>query len=1313
MKKPSRVVRRSDSNAPSSTKKGLGASVQDSSPRSGREETPKTHFEDAQNRLSRTFEDFRDRLLKTDWTNPAVRLRKTSTRSSFDLAPLSTLYASLGEKIVVRGSTSEGRECLVKHGDLDEKAVEARAQLYDLERTVRLSKDETGVYDLYVGFPFLRGHLTDGHHLRGPLILFPARLTRKSDDKLPGWYVEFSDSRPPIANHALFETLRKKQSLDLMNRLEDKLPDIFQAARMPGKDFITDVSRQLAEFFSESGVEVSGVSKSEDVELQPLSVVTGKSQAEGNVREPLSIECSAVLGRFPQGSTSIFEDYQDLLDRVTSGNENLDKLKSVILKPTSGTSQGVTQSPTVPPSVDEQLVNAALPSDPSQDLAILAANANDYLLVRGPPGTGKSQLIVNLITHSLFSGNRVLVVCQKRPALDVVFERLQRISLEKHVAIVHDSREDRKNLYSRLAQTYETIEAAPPRKAPTTSFSSCAKEILKTVNELNLLVEQFHAERPCGASLQELYAVADPNLPRTGVFRGVITRLTLADLDAILHDIDPLVKGFHRFDSDKSHLKGARPFSQSAFQRTEDASLALVSVLGQCGDRGLICLENITTQEGVLSSIRYYRGRLHEFTRYFRRSWWHARKRVLNLLDEHELDEGHDPSAKLLSMVEAGQRFYYSIRTLEPYVTAGVLDGLLELVPSPAPLKARLEYLLKCVPELPSLLAYDSELSRLTEPARDAFLSWMKRFPDIPEQVASLIRNEMIHEWIHDIEQSTPLLQVDGLEKYLRLQHELQGLVDKKRKLVVEVLSAKLEARVKSPPLTVGEENSAAGDRANRMKEIIHEFTKKSRVRPIRELLGRYSDDFFNLAPCWLTSPEAVSDIFPLSEGLFDLVIFDEASQLAVERSVPACYRGKHVVIAGDEKQLPPFDLFQLGESESLADDDEGPQYDADSLLDLARQSVQACELSWHYRSDYQELIDFSNRVFYRWRLNVCPNSQRGLSIPPVQFIHVRGSWENSRNEAEADEVVNQIRRILTEARSSGGKVPSIGVITFNDEQRRLVEGRIDQQCQVEPEFNTLYQAVANAAKLDDRPFVKNIERVQGDERDVILFSVGYAPGPEGKFPAHFGTLNLQGGENRMNVAITRARTKMIVLASFDPDQVDLSRTTNRGPKILEGFLRYAKAISLKDDGKLQAVYSKYGGVDMDDQNPPESNRLGETLEPQLHRSLTATGLGVDKFIGRGRYRIGVGVIHPQNSERYAVGIECDGKMFTSASSSLERDVTRPRFLEQRGWNIERSWSQRWFRDRSQEVSRLQSRVQEVVKSSPKSSSTTTPDNGL
>ena len=457
--------------------------------------------------------------------------------------------------------------------------------------------------------------------------------------------------------------------------------------------------------------------------------------------------------------------------------------------------------------------------------------------------------------------------------------------------------------------------------------------------------------------------------------------------------------------------------------------------------------------------------------------------------------------------------------------------------------------------------------------------------------------------------------------------------------------------------------------------------------------------------PCWLLTPEVVSDILPLSKNIFDIIIFDEASQIFVEKSIPAIYRAKSIVIAGDDKQLQPnsvakkkLDKFDDIEGEIEEFDDEefeendSVALDEVSLLDVAQKMYKGSLLSYHYRSNYEELINFSNYAFYQGRLIVAPNKE-DKNYLPIERIKVNGVWNKRKNIKEAEETYILVKKILKERKEN----ESIGIVTFNEAQKELIRTYLEEQCEKDPEFSVLYlkEKVRHDDTEDKSIFIKNIENVQGDERDIIIFSIGYARDLEtGRVASRFGTLSQAGGENRLNVAISRAKKKIYVITSIEPEELLVETSKNEGPKLFKKYLEYVRAVSEKRRQEvkdiLSSLFRKY------DINQENKIHFDSDFEKEVYTSLKKCNYEVHTQVGVSGYKIDLGIYSKEKSE-YILGIECDGATYHSSPSARERDVYRQKFLESRGWIIHRIWSKDWWRNPENEIQKIRNLLQNLI----------------
>jgi very-short-patch-repair endonuclease len=450
---------------------------------------------------------------------------------------------------------------------------------------------------------------------------------------------------------------------------------------------------------------------------------------------------------------------------------------------------------------------------------------------------------------------------------------------------------------------------------------------------------------------------------------------------------------------------------------------------------------------------------------------------------------------------------------------------------------------------------------------------------------------------------------------------------------------------------------------------LLNEARKKRRFRPLRKLFADLPTLLPALKPCLLMSPLSVAQYLGESAMNFDVVIFDEASQILPADAIGSIGRGKQVVIVGDQQQLPPTRFFSV--DLQGADDDEDEEA-PESILDACLASgLPRKRLRWHYRSRHEDLIAFSNHHFYDGELITFPSPNAATRA--VTFIHVPdGKYMRGTSRSNPKEALRVVDLIVEHVRQSPER--TLGVITFSEAQMQEVYAALDARKRESQELEPLLR--------EDGPegfFIKNLENVQGDERDVIIFSVGYGIDVAGKMTMNFGPLNRSGGERRLNVAVTRARERVTIVASFQPTNIDPARTSVRGVHLLRRYLDFAVQGPTALLGEITSAGSDF-------ESP---------FEASVAVALQAQGLPVVAQVGVGGYRIDLAIKDDQ-SDQYILGIECDGATYHSSKTARDRDRLRQQVLENLGWRIHRIWSKDWIRDPAGETQRVLNSVSEA-----------------
>ncbi|MGB7347673.1 MAG: AAA domain-containing protein, partial [Pirellulaceae bacterium] len=524
-----------------------------------------------------------------------------------------------------------------------------------------------------------------------------------------------------------------------------------------------------------------------------------------------------------------------------------------------------------------------------------------------------------------------------------------------------------------------------------------------------------------------------------------------------------------------------------------------------------------------------------------------------------------------------------------------------------------------------------------------------------------------------------------------------------------------------STPTTREDRNERRSYKKGR-RELEHEFGKQMRFKPIRTLLSSDCRPVItDLKPIWLMSPLSVSDTLPLVDDV-DVVIFDEASQVTLEDAVPSLCRGKQVIVVGDQMQLPPTNFFSTrssgeeGGDEFTYSDDEGDEISYDlasaSFLEFADRNLASTMLGWHYRSRSESLISFSNWRFYDGRLLTVPEEHFGVgrdecekiaSIEaaaraadllydrPISFhLLDHGCYENRRNRNEADHIACLVRDLLCNTQRNNladRQLPehaTVGVIAFSQAQQAEIESALSRLAEEDMDFASRLDE--ESVREEDGQFVgllvKNLENIQGDERDVILLSVCYGPDPTGRIRMNFGPINKDGGEKRLNVAFSRAKHHMAIVTSMRHSSI--TNDYNPGAAALRDYLNYAESHSEGRHGEAamllkRLVHQRRGEV--------ESRVQPSVLKQQVIEALERQGWQIDQDVGQSHFRIDLAIKQPGDS-KYRLGVLLDDATYRTADV-FERDVQRPHLLQAFGWNITHILAKDWYEDPDGEVQRI------------------------
>lgn len=1160
-----------------------------------------------------------------------------------------------------------------------EKIISYSNQINYLSREITAVERETGKYELFIGYPFVEGRFNDGTFVRAPLVLFPIELIKKNNR----WSIKNIVDQDIMINKVLAYGYAKYNNI----KLED-----FETEFASIEQFGEDPIKGIIEYVNERKLVTN---EPQDLSLMRFKDYTNDTIPTYNGGE-LLVKPYAVLGQFPL-SNSIYTDYQqlekeeveqDLLASLLLNQEDVEEMKKM-------------QKAEAPEEVlSEQDMYFFTQLDYSQENAVGRLNKSNKLVIYGPPGTGKSHTIANMISDAMCKNQRVLMVSQKKAALDVIYNRLS--DLKTKMVLIHDANKDKKDFYLKVADSLKE-DALRFNLNAKIDRDEIATKIDEKVFGLEKIAETLMTVHPFGLSLQEMYVktqgifeIEDERFAFYKIFRknNPFLEYSYKQLSESIERAsgdELLVNLFSKYrqmsDANPYMLAYAHKMDVMSYEDVVEGAKVLQTIIDEQKDLDRNAYEVFAkyyydnklsvTVEGISKAAKDYNHSLNShLIDETDTPWWQLGESLKKLTHMKEIKANKaqydQEEARYIQLFKA----FTNIVSMDLAAISGFKSDMTEYHYAMLErnliqkffIQEDLNLLVDALDAQSAFLPLKTKVQSLL-PLEMKVLDYVYDNSEGQEGMKALLDNLMeyiILEQINQIEKSE-----DFNEFYLYFNlytenvEEITKLMNQKNALTKEIAISRWNDKFQ-----------VFLDTAT-FKEFKRQAEKKRQLWPIRKYIVEFSEMLFTLFPCWLLSPETVSDIFPLTKDLFDLVIFDEASQIFVENAIPTIYRGKAVVIAGDDQQLQPTSMFNTKYDEfdeEMTTIETVAAYEEESLLDLAKVNYDSVHLNYHYRSRFEELINFSNYAFYNGNLNISPNIKhtKAMSHPPIERLKVEGLWENRKNKVEAGRVVDLVAEILMTRK----KDETIGIITFNITQKDLIEDLLETRMNIDKDFKDLYlkERQRYDGNEDVSIFVKNIENVQGDERDIIIFSVGYAKNVEGKVLVNFGSLSQDGGENRLNVAISRAKRKVYVVTSIEPEELKVSNTLNRGPKLFRNYLEYARAVSERDEENVQLCLRQFS----------ESKRVVGKEDDEfvltVAAALEARGHDVKINIGSSESKIDLALLHPKTKE-FVLGIECDGKTYRSIPSVRERDIHRKRFLESRGWEITRIWSIDWWKN--------------------------------
>ncbi len=1118
--------------------------------------------------------------------------------------------------------------------------------LVKLKKEIIDVSKETGKYELYIGYPFVYGNMAGDTFIKAPLVLFPVRINVIDENNVE---IDSVKEMPVMLNKALIFAYAGEKKINV-----DDLEMEFKGNFSSTFKNVDDVLKYLRKYRIDFGEMGKGFVSSFDSSGIPQK------------NSDLSIKNHCVMGRYPLAN-AIYNDYNELEKKKASSNEAIDEL--IYAKSLKNLKK-----------IGNKQIFSIHELDYTQEKAIEKINTDGNMVIYGPPGTGKSQTIVNVISDALAKKKRVLVVSQKKAALDVVYNRLGKV--KKKAMFISDPEKDRESFYKKICDDSASIDKY--NYVEDVKKHSYIEELIQEkYKELEKIFSVLYVPTEFGACLETMYEMSSQiskNSFDHQIYEKLVARKDLLDIK-----YDDLRRSLNII---KQNKRGNLYYKYKFIKEKNMVVEHLKDDL------------DIYKVDNALNKVDYILNNKtigFDTSKYPYSSYLIAYCVCTDIIKEEDL--------KLLVDMIAKQNNKKGV-----FVKSSFEKDLLKIFDSALiEIKEEIrnfDFLKNIMSEkgyqmmVGAILNGNGNMFRNLKQA----LSNYSLIRDIKVELSNLGEQEKkILDFALEVSDNQGKY-VQALDNYMAIRMYIEIVKEEENKreelakimsfdsIKDEILNLKKKQNLLSQVIASNSFNDKYLSHFNNdasSKNFLYQINKQQNTWPIRKFMNSYYEFMIDLYPCWLLSPENVSTILPLVKDMFDVVLIDEASQVFIENTLPILYRGKKLVVAGDSKQLRPTSTFMKRYMGSDIEEDDPTReaaLEVESLLDLATSRLPSTNLNYHYRSRNEELINFSNNYFYDGKLEVSPNLNNNKAI---RRFKVDGRWVDRKNEVEAEKVVEILKKILKSRRNK----ESIGIITFNSEQAYAIEDAIRKESKKDSSFRDNIVSEQNRFENNEDVslFVKNIENVQGDERDIIIMSTGYAPNESGRIIANFGSLSLDGGENRLNVAITRAKDSMFVVTSIEPEDLKVEGSKNDGPKILKKYLSYVRAVSSNNDKEVKVwLNSRKDNMESDVVS-------SDIIAKEIKECLEKNGYIVETNVGNTRRKVDIAV-YDKDFKQYLLGIECINKEYKTIGEMVENQLYHLSFLESRGWRMYHVWTRDWWNKKNKVINSIIREIENAKK---------------
>ncbi len=1186
---------------------------------------------------------------------------------------------------------------------------------------------EHGIKTFSFAYPFLikRSKKDPSKIIKAPVIIWNLDIKR-SNRKQNEWIIEQTEDAPININEVLISHIANEDSIIIDNLSQDFLED-----KLIDKSEIVQVVNSLLK-------KLNSYQEIKDIELE---VCPDKKAIEENTDENSRIIWSGIFGLFKTQKQSIVRD------TVSLRNINLKNDYQFTYNEDFKTSN-----------------NSSVPTDPSQEEIINSLHEKEYKLIQGPPGTGKSQSLTAIITNMLENEKKILVVCEKKTALDVIYNNLKKLDLHKFVAIIDDVNRDRKKIIDRVRQVAES-NPQDQLRFNEEMYDTRLKLFTKMVNDFNQKHHNLVKNIFLGYNIQDIVAEyiklkkieeSDEQLlkdidfkfseeeynsitlkvdkavdlfdeiPKEALCYDILSKenfkneysiitenqiheLLVKDIEFLeqikkeyfyLHNLKLLkLPGnfsfeYHQTEFDKfaTNVKEVIKYWSNIEKETDKTKLYLdnvkhlnnnslqekineISTLKENIDK---YLENTTKIDKQLDAIKLQKDKLPSTIdtnniNFTRSNWFNA-----------IFSENH-------KSIRQFQAFYKtSCEKIRDLINHNQLNGI----------DINLRTMIKrSIPIEEDLINLSETLKKCVNNQNwyQEYHNWRYFFDNLDEtsqNCITLLRNNYKQQQWNNLFKLNYINLLIELKIRKGSNYNYNSKAIKKIGIMQDDLKKLHKYKISKIWNAKAETAIQTYNKKSNIKWLFNyrKNSKYAKKNTLRTIIHEEFDLFTDIFPVVLVNPIVCSSIFPLTPNLFDLVLFDEASQLRLEDTFSALIRAKIKVISGDTHQMPPTSYFSsdIALDAEVEEEDKSPSisYDkthplflaeSESLLDFANnlnpQKINTSFLDYHYRSRHPKLIDFSNAAFYKKRLIPMPEV---TDYKPVHYINVKGTYnKNNTNYDEAKSIVDFLKNKY--ACNSPKKYPSLGIASFNMQQRNLIKDLINDECVADEEFREKMNKIGKQEEW----FVKNLENIQGDERDTIIISTTFGLNAEGKFKQNFGQINTEKGYKLLNVLITRAKKEIYVFSSVPDEYIsnyqdDIETKGNKGKAIFYAYIDYCRAIETDNEAQRQSILKLLSKNSEVNKPLTNINRPLSTFKTEIHDYLIKY-ISPDHVVRN--YKLGgytIDFVITNKEGKAIVAIECDGASRHKTKQAFSHDLHRKKIFEAQGLRFLHIWSKAW-----------------------------------